>query len=349
MSDLLLCPKCNGQKVSKSRPEKGELLKVRLFPRRPYRCLSCYTRFWRAEPVSEQPKLYLAWSLLVLLLVFFLQRSIIGARSDLSFNNTIVQGELSLDSQVPGASNDSEEPAQYGDNVWAKSQIDTAHSTLVDPYVIEKRLTSSDESKEGKAEPALQKDVPRDDSLVDGQLSEDANNASPPSPAVAVIQPSAERGDKNEFDLFLDDQMFEQSITESTPLVESESFLGASVESHVNSKVKQQIETLIELWRAAWEKGDSKRYLSFYSSSFKPEGGLSVSVWRNQRSSRVVPTKRIKLKLFDIRIHINKERDVVRVRFVQDYHSKTYSEVSLKELILVSEAEYWFIVRERDS
>jgi len=69
----LVCPKCDALKIVKSRSKGFDGLFMRFIPRRPYRCLHCYYRFWAAEAFMNDKRRLWSWSLIVIvgaLLIF---------------------------------------------------------------------------------------------------------------------------------------------------------------------------------------------------------------------------------------------------------------------------------------
>jgi len=69
----LACPKCNALKIVKSRSKGLDGLIMRFIPRRPYRCLRCYHRFWAVEDFFRDNRRLWSWSVVIItcgLLVF---------------------------------------------------------------------------------------------------------------------------------------------------------------------------------------------------------------------------------------------------------------------------------------
>ncbi|MEM7359021.1 MAG: hypothetical protein AAF431_07990 [Pseudomonadota bacterium] len=59
------CTKCGADKIAKSRAKGLDSLVIRFLPRRPYRCLRCYHRFWSAEPFTADKRRIWSWIILV--------------------------------------------------------------------------------------------------------------------------------------------------------------------------------------------------------------------------------------------------------------------------------------------
>ncbi len=62
----LVCPKCDALKIVKSRSKGFDGLFMRFIPRRPYRCLRCYYRFWAAEDFMSDRRRLWSWTIVVI-------------------------------------------------------------------------------------------------------------------------------------------------------------------------------------------------------------------------------------------------------------------------------------------
>jgi len=63
----LVCPKCDALKIVKSRSKGFDGLIMRFLPRRPYRCLHCYHRFWAVEDFMRDKRRLLSWSIVLII------------------------------------------------------------------------------------------------------------------------------------------------------------------------------------------------------------------------------------------------------------------------------------------
>lgn len=61
----LVCPKCDALKIVKSRSKGLDGLFMRFIPRRPYRCLRCYYRFWAAEAFMNDKRRLWSWTVVL--------------------------------------------------------------------------------------------------------------------------------------------------------------------------------------------------------------------------------------------------------------------------------------------
>lgn len=121
-----------------------------------------------------------------------------------------------------------------------------------------------------------------------------------------------------------------------------------SAESELQSLLKLDISYEIDQWKRAWEAGDSARYLSFYSNSFKPNEGLSLKAWSEQRKQRVVPSKKVRLEMSDFDVSFDQKNTRSTVNFTQLYSSGNYSDTVRKQLVLLKESQRWKIIAENE-
>lgn len=112
------------------------------------------------------------------------------------------------------------------------------------------------------------------------------------------------------------------------------------------SDVQQQVKSVIEEWAKAWAKQDVRAYLSFYSSSFVPEGGASFEQWKEQRKVKVAAPPFIRIVLSDITV-TELEQGVTQVYFSQRYRSNIVNDQVRKELLFKKDNGQWRIIRER--
>ncbi|WP_158269585.1 tetratricopeptide repeat protein [Desulfonatronum sp. SC1] len=110
--------------------------------------------------------------------------------------------------------------------------------------------------------------------------------------------------------------------------------------------VKAAITDVVLNWAKAWESQNVEAYLSFYSGNFRPEGGLGLAQWREQRRTRVAAPPFINVTLSNIVVTILDE-STAQVRFSQRYRSNVINDQVPKELQLRKEDSQWRIARER--
>ncbi len=105
------------------------------------------------------------------------------------------------------------------------------------------------------------------------------------------------------------------------------------------------VTSALQAWAKAWSTRDVNAYLAQYAPDFVPEGGLSRAAWEQQRRDRIARPSRISVRALNPEVSkIGDDR--VRVTFVQEYQSDTFSDQVSKVLEFKSSAEGWKIVRE---
>lgn len=105
------------------------------------------------------------------------------------------------------------------------------------------------------------------------------------------------------------------------------------------------ITTELNAWAKAWSARDVEAYLAQYAADFVPEGGLSRATWEQQRRDRITRPSRIAVRALKPEVAKVGE-DRVRVSFVQEYQSDTFSDQVNKVLEYKSTGAGWKIVRE---
>jgi HlyD family secretion protein len=118
-----------------------------------------------------------------------------------------------------------------------------------------------------------------------------------------------------------------------------------SQELNVSPHPSEDINQLIEAWKTAWQKRDVTNYLSFYADNFYPEGGLSKSAWKSQRTARLSAQKDIKIELSSIKIKVQGTHAIAD--FHQHYQAGNKTDSSNKRLLLTQFGQTWKITRER--
>ncbi len=98
-------------------------------------------------------------------------------------------------------------------------------------------------------------------------------------------------------------------------------------------------------WAEAWSSQDVDAYLSHYSKSFRPSGGIGLSTWREQRRERVGGPEFIRVAITNADIELL-DTEHARATFFQSYRSDRMSDTVRKELELVWEDGAWKIAEE---
>ncbi|MDO9451551.1 MAG: tetratricopeptide repeat protein, partial [Stagnimonas sp.] len=105
------------------------------------------------------------------------------------------------------------------------------------------------------------------------------------------------------------------------------------------------VNAALQAWAKAWSARDVDAYLAQYAPDFAPEGGLSRAAWEAQRRDRITRPSRIGVRAINAELSKVGD-DRVRVSFVQEYQSDTFSDQVNKVLEYKSTGGSWKIVRE---
>lgn len=114
---------------------------------------------------------------------------------------------------------------------------------------------------------------------------------------------------------------------------------------------RQEVHAFLNEWKAAWEgaageKGDMKRYLSFYADDFTSQG-QNKSTWGREKGEINKRKSWVRLDLRDVNIGDPMPGNRVEVHFRQDYKSSNFSSSSKKVLVLRKTDPGWRIVTEK--
>lgn len=114
--------------------------------------------------------------------------------------------------------------------------------------------------------------------------------------------------------------------------------------------VRTELLKVVEDWRQDWESLDLDRYLAHYSNEFW-SGRFNLQSWR-QHKQRVIKNKTYQkvdlseLSLFYYPKHASSGKDMVLVRFTQNYQSNNFQSETSKRIYLGKEQGQWRIVYE---
>jgi len=127
----------------------------------------------------------------------------------------------------------------------------------------------------------------------------------------------------------------------STPVIIKEEV--RFVNAQQRNQKQQALLAFVELWKRAWESDDVEHYLSFYSEKFRT-GGSNYKSWAKRKR---VLNKRIEQRKIHISdLSILESKNVVHVRFVQDYSSSNITDIGMKELFITQENGQYKIISE---
>ncbi len=117
----------------------------------------------------------------------------------------------------------------------------------------------------------------------------------------------------------------------------------------ISDKTTKSIHTFLKNWKIGWqkssgEKGNLKKYFSFYSTDFTPPK-LNRAAWQKSKTIRNRGKSWIEVWLTNIIISKQTDDNFV-VKFNQEYSSSNYSDKSVKKLVLHKTDQSWSITSE---
>jgi len=133
------------------------------------------------------------------------------------------------------------------------------------------------------------------------------------------------------------------------PVVDNSGIIIKPVPQKADNKTISEdkvIKRVLQAWLAAWSAQSVDIYLSFYHDKYEPDKGLSRAKWVESRRIRLKKPNWIKVNFSDFKVSKNTGKQAV-VNFKQIYHSNSFRDVSLKQLVLLNTDNGWQILRER--
>ncbi len=118
-----------------------------------------------------------------------------------------------------------------------------------------------------------------------------------------------------------------------TPIIIRDSVNYVSLEAQ--KKRFQQITTMLEEWRKAWETKDLEKYITFYSENFS---SLKMNKRKWYRYKRDLNAKYKEIKVRFSEPSVLEQKDQIIVRSLQSYESDQHTDFGEKSLYLVFEA-----------
>ncbi len=100
----------------------------------------------------------------------------------------------------------------------------------------------------------------------------------------------------------------------------------------------------VQRWAAAWQSKNLAGYFAAYAPNFKPEKGMSLASWKDQRRARISDKAKITVKVHDMKVQV--DGDKATARFRQHYTAGTLDFDGPKTLQMQRENGKWLIVRE---
>ena len=115
----------------------------------------------------------------------------------------------------------------------------------------------------------------------------------------------------------------------------------AAVPALANVLLEGALQSIVQSWADAWSNKDFSRYIAHYATTFKPQNGLSLAVWREGRAIRLAKPGEIKVTIQNLKVF--PDGISPRVQFDQSYQSTGYSDVTRKEIIFTQDDNRWKI------
>ncbi len=107
---------------------------------------------------------------------------------------------------------------------------------------------------------------------------------------------------------------------------------------------EEQIRTLVESWRKAWEEERLDDYMTFYHREFESKN-KNRAAWKNYKKILNLRNKLIRVKIADVKLVFTKSS--VYVLFRQYYRSDSFKAAGFKLLELKMDKDSWKIYREK--
>jgi len=105
------------------------------------------------------------------------------------------------------------------------------------------------------------------------------------------------------------------------------------------------IEESVAVWVSAWEAQSLSEYFSHYHDEFIPRYQDTISAWQANRRRVIGNAAWIRLDMSEFQL-IAEENGVYEVHFWLAYESPTYSDNTLKKLLIARVDEDWKILEE---
>ncbi len=114
------------------------------------------------------------------------------------------------------------------------------------------------------------------------------------------------------------------------------------------TRMRERINQQLVAWSQAWSQGDFEKYIQLYSADFLPsDARKTYAEWKNIRRARLKFTKNVSIEIDKLRVFLDSQADYALVEFVQNYDSKSYSDMVLKQMYMGLQQGNWLILSER--
>ncbi len=118
----------------------------------------------------------------------------------------------------------------------------------------------------------------------------------------------------------------------------------AAAPAQTNASEQAAVSEAVERWADAWQNKNLPGYFAAYAPNFKPDKGMSLSAWKDQRRARISDKAKITVKVHALKVQI--DGDKATARFRQHYTSGSLDFDGPKTLQMQRENGKWLIVRE---
>lgn len=113
----------------------------------------------------------------------------------------------------------------------------------------------------------------------------------------------------------------------------------------LDTATQDAVSAALVAWTRAWSAKDLPAYFAAYADDFAPEGGAALEDWQQQRKERIEKPSRIQVEARNPEFS-KLDADRIRVRFVQQYESDTFTDAVEKIVEMKRTDDGWKIVRE---
>lgn len=118
----------------------------------------------------------------------------------------------------------------------------------------------------------------------------------------------------------------------------------AAAPAQTNASEQTAVTEAVERWADAWQNKNLPGYFAAYAPNFKPEKGMSLGAWKDQRRARIADKAKITVKVHALKVQV--DGDKATARFRQHYTSGPLDFDGPKTLQMQRENGKWLIVRE---
>ena len=101
----------------------------------------------------------------------------------------------------------------------------------------------------------------------------------------------------------------------------------------------------LQAWANAWSRKDAKAYFAYYTSEFRPSGGMARKTWEEGRTRAMKKPGKLLVRVEDIKVSF--VDDKATVRFRQNYSAPYLDSSVTKTIVLVKPKGKWLIQQER--